>query len=349
MPSYDLAWHIYITNLGLSLVAITAIQKVLTLDYWKRADKLQKGDYVFDKDGKIVQVKLVQHYYADECYEVEFDDHLTIKGDKNLGFQIQNRKYRKQLDAYKNIRPFYKKLTFTKLEQLLEVPLRCKRNRTEYSIPTTKPIEFPHQNLSIPPFILGFWLYNRNKNNLMVTIPGYEDFIFEKFRSHGYKIIEGPKRPRGKKVFRTEPAIHLQLAPNIPSRIPTNYLFASVEQRIELLTGIIHAKSAQYEKKNDRFRFTSFNLNVVTQIQQLVESLGAKTSIFFNPPRNTYTVFFKFRIKIMDIQTSPPVKVYPGRRYIKAIKPTQPQMCVHIETTGADNSILVGEGFIQTC
>ena len=181
-------------------MAITAIQKVLTLDYWKQADKLKIGDYVFNTDGKIVQVKLVHQYFANDCYRVIFDDHLTIEGDKNLGFLIQNRKYRKQLDAYKNVRPFLKKLKFTKVEDLVDTPLRCKRNRTEYSIPTTKPIEFPHQNLSIPPFVFGFWLYNKNKNNLMVTIPGYEDFIFEKFRSHGYKIIEGPKRPRGKKV-----------------------------------------------------------------------------------------------------------------------------------------------------
>jgi len=330
-------------------MAITAIQQVLTLDYWKRADKVKIGDYVFNKDGEIVQVKLVQHYYANECYEVTFDDHLTIRGDKHLGFLIQDRNHRKQLDAYKNIRPFKRQLKFTKLENLIDLSLKDKRGRTKYSIPTTKPIAFPHQVLSIPPFVFGYWLYNKNKKHQMVTIPGYQDFIYEKFRSHGYKIIEGPKRKNGKRVFITEPAIHLQLAPNIPSRLPTNYLFASVEERIELLTGIMHAKSAQYEKRNDRFRFSSRNLNVVVQIQSLVESLGSKTSILFNPARNTYTLYFKFRIKIMDIQKSPPIKVYPSRRYIKAIEPTQSQMCVHIETNGPDNSILVGEGFIQTC
>jgi hypothetical protein len=330
-------------------MAITAIQKVLTLDYWKQADKLKVGDYVFNQDGKIVQVKLVQHYFANQCYEVTFDDYLTIEGDTNLGFLIQDRNHRKQLDAYKNVRPFMRKLKFIKLKDLIDEPLKDKRSRTKYSIPTTKPIEFPYQALSIPPFIFGFWLYNKNSKYNLVTIPGYQDFIYEKFRSYGYKIIEGPKRKNGKRVFKTEPAIHLQFAPNIPSRIPTNYLFASVEERIELLTGIMHAKSDQYDKKTDRFRFSSRNLNVVIQIQSLVESLGAKTTINFNPGRNTYTMYFKFRIKIMDIQNSPPVKVYLGRRYIKQITPIQSQMCVHIETTGNDNSILVGEGFISTC
>lgn len=330
-------------------MAITAIQKVLTLDYWKQADKLKVGDLVFNQNGKIVKVKVVQHYFSDKCHEVTFDDHLTIQGDDQLGFLIQDRNHRKRLDAYKNVRPFLRKLKFTKLIELINTSLKDKRGRTKFSIPTTKPIEFPHQALSIPPFLFGFWLYNKNSKYQLVTIPGYQDFIYDKFRNHGYKIIEGPKRKNGKRVFKTEPAIHLQLAPNIPSRIPTNYLFASVEERIELLTGIMHAKSDQYQKKNDTFRFSSRNLNVVTQIQSLIESLGAKTNINFNPARNTYTMSFKLRIKIMDIQTSPPIKVYLGRRYIKKITPIQSQMCVHIETTGDDNSILVGEGFISTC
>jgi len=36
-------------------MAILATEKVLTLDWWKPASKLVIGDYVFDKDGKIVR------------------------------------------------------------------------------------------------------------------------------------------------------------------------------------------------------------------------------------------------------------------------------------------------------
>ena len=45
-------------------MAILATEKVLTLDYWKRAGSLVEGDYVFDRNGKIVRVKLVQNYQA---------------------------------------------------------------------------------------------------------------------------------------------------------------------------------------------------------------------------------------------------------------------------------------------
>jgi hypothetical protein len=51
-------------------MAILATEKVLTLDWWKPASKLEVGDYVFDKDGKIVQVKLIQQYYSENCKRV---------------------------------------------------------------------------------------------------------------------------------------------------------------------------------------------------------------------------------------------------------------------------------------
>jgi hypothetical protein len=43
-------------------MAILATEKVLTLDYWKPAEKIQVGDYVFNQTGDLVKVTLVQKY-----------------------------------------------------------------------------------------------------------------------------------------------------------------------------------------------------------------------------------------------------------------------------------------------
>ena len=81
-------------------------------------------------------------------------------------------------------------------------------------------------------------------------------------------------------------------------------------------------------------------------IQSLVESLGSKTRVELDETNNTYYLFFKTRLKLVNNQQSPPVKVHLGRRYIKNITKIEPQLCVHIETTAKDSTILVGEGFI---
>ena len=89
-------------------MAILATEKVLTLDYWKKAGDLQTGDYVFDKDGNIVQVKLIQSYRADGCYRVWLDDNLTVGGDDRLGFLVENRKHRQRQSNYKGVFKFRK-------------------------------------------------------------------------------------------------------------------------------------------------------------------------------------------------------------------------------------------------
>jgi len=327
-------------------MAILATEKVLTLDYWKPAYKLKVGDYVFDRNGQPVQVKLIQEYRSNSCYEVMFDDHLHLSGDDRLQLPTENKKYRDRTFEYKQVREFTKPLKPILVVQLLELSLKNKRNRLIYSVPTTKPLALPHQDLPVPPFIFGFWFFNRLTNHNMVPIPNTNDFIHEKFKDLGYKIKPGWIRLNREREFNTIPSIRSQLIPNIPTRIPTNYLLASPEQRKELLSGILYAKPKQYNKKKDRFRFTTLNRTLAFQVQYLVDSLGIRSTILFHGRDKNYTITFRSRIKLMEEQDSPPIRVHQSRRYITKISPLPPQLCVHIETTAPDNTILVGEGFI---
>jgi len=327
-------------------MAILANQKVLTLDYWKAARNLQPGDYVFDKDGKIVQIKLVQEYRAEQCYEVTFDDYLSVAGDQHLGFLVETKKCRTQEAAYKGIQKFRRKLRPRTIATLTETSLRDRRNRLSFSVPTTKPLDFPTQDLPVPPFLFGFWFFNRRKNKRMASPRGFAPEIYKQFQDAGYQVTEYQKVPNGEREFVVFPTIESHLAGNMPIRIPNNYLLASKEQRIELLRGILYAKSRQYSKSKDRFRISATTQPIILQIQCLLESLGHRINVLHDPSKQSFTIFFKSRLQLIQDQVSPPIKVHHKRRFIKLIEPIAPQSCVHIETTGEDNTILVGEGFI---
>lgn len=327
-------------------MAILANQKILTLDYWKPANKIQPGDYVFDQNGKPVKVKLVQEYRSENCYEVVLSDHLTIGGDLNLGFNLENKKYRDRIVEYKNLRRFRRPLKQTKVKDLLDLPLRNKINRLSYSIPTTKPLELPHQTLPVPPFLFGFWFFNRLSNGKMCTPPNMEEKIFAIFKDYGYKIHTGRRVSQTRRIFTVTPTIESQLAPFIPNKIPENYMLASAEQRFELLSGIMHSKSKRYLPKTDSFMFGTKILRDVLQVQQLAESLGHRTTLQHREKINDYRLGFKSKYKLVDNQVSPPLKVHQSRRFITNIVPIKPQSCVHIKTDGPTNSFLVGEGFI---
>ncbi len=275
------------------------------------------------------------------------NDYLTISGDKHLEFLVENFKYRDRAVQYKGYHPFRRPLKPMNVETLLDGDLKDETNCKIYSIPTTKPIELPHQTLPVPPFVFGFWFINRKPSKFFTTTPSTQEEVERQLKDFGYKVKIRKTIQNGWRQFTISPTIESQLAPNIPTKIPANYLLADKEQRIELLRGILFAKPRQYSPHRDRFRFSSTHYGTALAIQGLVESLGGKTNLAFTEKNSTYTLTFKIRLKLVPNQVSRPIKIHQARRYIEKITKIQPQTCVHIETDGPDNSYLVGEGFIS--
>jgi hypothetical protein len=328
-------------------MAITATEKILTLDYWKRADKLVEGDYIFDRNGDVRQVTLVQHFQS-KSYEIHLSDLLTIRGNATMEFLLETPKYRKRLCEYKGKRKFMRPLLLTPLNELLDKSLRHKNNAHYFSIPTCSPLKLPHQDLPVPPFVFGYWYWNRLRPNVFSAHKLNAEEVLEKFRSHGYEIINPKKRKDGATIFSVFPTIESQFAPFIPKEIPNNYLLGSKEQRIELLSGIINAKIRQYKKTKNVFRISGSSWPEIRKIQGLVESLGSKTTLTQHDYWKYYTLGFTNSNLLCSHQVPRPVKVHQARRYITKIEELPTQQCVHIETNGPDGSFLVGEGFI-TC
>ena len=325
-------------------MAILANQKILTLDYWKTAHDLKTGDIVFDRHGNPRTVRLVQEYRAPVCYAIKFDDQLEMFGDKNLSFFLESPGYRIGFSRYRGLKKFRKKLDFKTVEELMDTDVL-------YSVPTTDPINLPHQDLPVPPFLFGFWFFGRKKTRRLpqkMSAPrGFSEMVHEKFRDSGYKIREHDLIRTGERFFSILPTIESQLIGTPTHKIPNNYLLASVEQRIELLQGILHAKENQYSKQKKVFRFTSKNRNISLQVQGLLESLGHCIKVYYDPWKKYYRITFRSRLKLMDEQIlKSKVMVHNGRRFVKSVKKLPAQLCVHIETDGPDNSVLVGAGFI---
>lgn len=327
-------------------MAVLATEKILTLDYWKRASDIAVGDYLFDRNGKPVKVKLVQEYRSDNCHTVTLNDHLSISGDEKMCFLVETPKYRRRLVDYKGVQRFRRPLRPMALADILNAELRTNHNRFAYSIPTCEPLQLPHQDLAIPPFVFGHWFFNRSQNNNLIAPTELFDFIKEKYRDHGYEVTKTWRRGESAIKFQINPTIESQLIPIIPNRIPNNYLLASEEQRIELLSGIIHAKSRRYDPKKDKFRFTSMFEHEIKTVQMLTETLGIKTTLAYDENYKYFTLTFRTTHKIVENQTSKPKKVHQSRRFIRTIDQLAPQSCIHIETDGPDGTFLVGEGFI---
>lgn len=329
-------------------MAILANQKILTLDYWKRADELTEGDIVFDMEGNPAEVTLVQKYIPDQCYEVIFNDWLSVSGDEKLGFIAEDYFDRHKERQYKGRNPFTRPLRDVSVQKLLDEPIYNPRFKFFiYSVRTTSPLQLPHQDLPVPPFVFGFWFINRKVNHQMIAPQGLGDIVHTAFHDAGYKLRFRDRKPGNRQRFETTPTIESQLATNLPTRIPARYLMASAEQRIELLRGILHAKRGSYNPRKDTFRITTLNFQLIKQIQWLVESLGHKTTLYTNDFLKNHALTFKSKLPLMENQQSKPLKFVYGRRQIRQVIEIPRYPCVHIETNGKNGTFAVGEGFIS--
>ena len=327
-------------------MAILATERVLTLDYWKMACDIRVGDILFNRLGDPVTVTLVQEYRAQACYEVVLNDGLSVKGDDKLILPIETEKYRNRAREYQGKRRFRRPLKLFSVEQLRSGPLTGRENRKLYSIPAAFPLKLPHQTLPVPPFVFGFWFFNHRKDQSMRAPLQHAEFVDEKFKDAGYRLVKTQPRSAAQPRFRTVPPVIKHLVPFVPTKIPNNYLLASPEQRMELLQGILHARKNRYIAKEDKFQFTSMSELLSKQVQMLAESIGCKTSLIYKPTERKFVLSIKTKLQLMQNQKSKPLKVRQNYRFIAQIYEIKPQACVHIQTDGPEGSFLVGEGFI---
>ena len=327
-------------------MAISAMTSVLTANEWQYAKDIKPGDWVFNRLGQPVRVKTTQMYRAEDCYRVLFDDYLSIDGDKHLAFPSENQSYRKRVSRYKGVRKRIAQPTVRSVTKMLDTGLVFRKSRLFFSVPTTEPIQLPHQPLGIPPFLYGFWFFARRNNSFMQVPVCYAENVMQKFKDSGYKVTEMRQLKPEVRRFCTEPSIWDQLKGRQTRTLPLLYLNGSPEQRFELFQGIFSAKRINVLSKQGYFTIKTRKKYIIMAIQYLAESLGAKTKLIDNTASNYYQLdIHRWQPLLPKATTSKPTP-HLARRYVKSIEPIPAQLCVHIETDDSDGSYLAGEGFI---
>jgi hypothetical protein len=328
-------------------MAITANTLVPTPNGWERADKIFKDSLLFTERGELTQANLVQVYTPKECFEVEFDDGLTICGDKNLTFYLQNAKWRSRLSQqvhWKN-RKFQREMTrpllIKKLEELNDNPLKDHRGRLIYSVPNSLPVQYPNKDLPVPPYIFGVWFATLSPTGRHWLRGQPFNKMQKIFRGYGH-FIKTRKHKNGDVLFDIRPSVRdsfLFAGCDIPTSIPFYYLDSDVDQRIELLQGLVDGGLIKKSKSSSVYTATDANYRFLRKLQGLVESLGIKTTL--STPHKNKSYKLKFRL-IGNF----PINYGINRRFVIKINKISPQPCVHIDT---GTQFLVNEGFIPVC
>lgn len=249
---------------------------IATENGFKTMAELQVGDKVFDKDGKLCNVTIKSEIHHNPCYKIKLSKDINLIADKDHRWLIT-------FSTHPSDKIYHGKLK-TKImttEQLANYLITYNK-KNQYQVPKiygAKALQLPKKNLPIDPYVLGLWLGNGDSSCGRITQElGAKSWEIIKLR--GFDIRENSDhRDNGaetKTVYKLMPLLK-DLGVLNNKHIPDSYLRSSVEQRIDLLRGLMDADGF-YDKTHKYFIMSTDYRWQATGMVKLISSLGIKVS-----------------------------------------------------------------------
>ena len=330
---------------------------------------IKVGDKVFDENGQQCNVTMVTDImYNRPCYKVIFNDGTEIIADaEHLWFtktaaarMSAHAKERRTNSSYKR-----KKKGANQEHKMIQPAVRTtveilKTLKTQggdfkknnHSIDFCKPIQCEHKELLIHPYVLGAWLGDGTSHGGGIA-SNDTDVILE-IEKHGFQCRKRQDKFMYGILGLSSKLKKLNLICN--KHIPEDYLWASVEQRIDLLCGLMDTDG--YIDKNGSCEFTTIKKELAVQFCQLVTSLGMKCSLLTgNATLNGRFISKKYRVNFRPLMSvfrlKRKLQRYNGRakntwRLIKDIIPIEsvPVKCISVDSP--NKLYLCSRSFIPT-
>lgn len=323
---------------------------VMTNKGWKKHGQLKRGDYVYGRNGQPVKV-LAIHKEGEANFRVHFNDGSVIDVHAKhewLVYDRNNHKWHKYETEYMFSQKLYSG----------EIGRRGSRYR--FQVDSNVPLFQPWQELPIHPYVLGAWLGDGSTSKNCITYQSSDIRIKEKIVYCGYaETGHSIHKLTGvhTSYFRTlyAPLKKNGLLGN--KHIPDIYLKASLEQRLELLAGLIDTDGSC---ERGRIRIVTADIALAEQIKELILSVGYKVGIQIAEPiisssgitgrRRVFTLSFNHAYEIpvvLERKKAKRTNYHPRKRAITGIEQIIPikGRCITVE----GGIYLVGKSFIPTC
>ena len=346
--------------------ALAVDTPILTTSGWSTMGEIEVGDYVFGPDGKPTRVYTTSGVQENRnCFEVTFSTGETIVADEEHLWEV--RRAREKENVVLDTKQMYE-------EQEEWDSTQNKNYKKLFWVERTKPLEFPEKSVDVNPYVLGVWLGDGCKSNntfcsedpeipervrlftevadcgLTNSTGSCRTYRIPNFRRDAYAYFgqtteyreDGRRRPR-----------------RIEKYVPENYLYGSVEQRLELLKGLLDTDGYASGTK-PAGEFSSTDKSLADAVFWLLRSFGEKPWLSDRGPGKLHGKEYKnvWRVGWSFLDTNPfalPRKrerVFfskKGRDHaIVSIKPceTVPVKCIGVENER--RLFLAGRSLIPT-
>jgi len=283
----------WLANQGNGIVAfdvgvgktVTAIMAALTPEGWKAHGEIQVGDTVFAVDGTPAKVLKLFPQGEQDIYCVTFSDGSKMECTKEHLWNVQLPWMRNKAQN-----PGHEEKWVTKELQDIMLELRNNRGERRYTIPMCKPIQFEPRTLKLHPYSLGYLLGNGcfKDSAVSVTIP--DDSTLQKMKNtlpqsvslkHADNMdwrISRCGESGENEVLNVIRDYGLGSLHSYEKFIPNDYKFTSVEDRVDLLHGLMDADGYIDSRGTTPLYYTTSE-KLAFGVRELVQSLGGTVSI----------------------------------------------------------------------
>ena len=232
--------------------------------------EVQNGDNVLSENGESIKVNgATDVMHNHKCYEVEFTDGTKIIADAEHLWTVRD---------LKNVE---RTLNTEYISKRVKQIRKNGKERSIYYTENPKPFDCKDKELPIDPYLLGLWLGDGHTNSNRITAEvndarEYQLILAQK----GIKTVIVPYKEYEKCCsLRIVDAFNTWKGGfNIygNKHIPNEYFTASLNQRLELLQGLIDTDG--HVMKDGKVEFYNVNKDLIEDVRTLISSLGYKVT-----------------------------------------------------------------------
>ena len=225
---------------------------------------IRVGDEVFDESGQVCRVVAKSAIdYAEQAYRITFKDGEVIEAGENHQW-VGDVTYGKSRTVTMTTGDIYRTC----------FDGDCWRFR----IPLAGALDLPEANLPVEPYLMGYWLGNGTANKPYLTIRSC-DVVAVLERIWLWNTISTRYPNTGDSMcVRVEELTGCLVDSFHDKVIPTPYLRASYQQRLELLWGLMDSDGSISTRKGQAI-YTSTEKRLAASVSELLWSLGIKNAI----------------------------------------------------------------------
>jgi hypothetical protein len=326
---------------------------------WKLHGDLQIGDELFGLNGEVIHVTALNPVMVDsEAYEIIFDDGSRIECGAEHLWTVERKTRKRAPGTFTENgigKRIYRESVTMSARQIAE---HDHSQDKRLAIPVSAPLQLPDAELAIHPYVLGCWLGDGTSVNGDITCGDIE--LFERITKLGVEIGHNKTPTRNAEVHRIiglrSGLVSYGLLKN--KHIPPIYLRASMDQRLELLRGLMDTDG--HCNTRGTATFVNINQTLVNDVVELCHTLGLKPTrmefesevngepyIYYQVSFQAYENMAPFSLQRKITRCKLGSRPHP-RRYIVECRRVLPSPMRCIQVDSADGLYLTSRSMIPT-